>query len=1067
MIYSRFDSALSVRVYAGEPLTLELQLTDDSGSVEQVAGRVFDLVLVDVNGLAIVGGRAPGTAAQDGSGAYVTATLDGDQTALLANIEEPGYFFREILANGTDPIVRGKIELYPAPIAGEPGAPVPAALGSSGRFLVSVTRRATRTVVVQRGARGFTPEERLAFTRNPATGLPWISEPTVEAMAAWLATLGGGGGGGAVPPDLAELIEETIAARNSAIAAAAAGNTQTQLTADATDNANTSAGHADVAADLATAQTGYAKTQGDYAKAQGIAAADKAAVAASAADLATTKAGLADTKATLADTKAALANTKATYATQQGDYAKAQGGIAADLVTQLNAVGVKYAIVPVGDVDQAALLKTLIAAGSFIPKPGGTYRADLPAAGSTFWAQANGVSSKIDWGRSTLELRVALESAIQPRSAILIANAPELDWRGLKLRMTPEPTTEGLVVSTNGVDRIQLDIDPTRWPNWPGNFDTFGVFDPVTDYCFDWQYHTDEDHRSAPQTLTQRTDLGPNRWEITFAARSLAIGPLGVISKSPLIISAPGNNLSGGEIVVFDASSTGFTIGATSVLNGKTFRAQLDGATEDGSGDLTQVRLTDPVTGADIDASAATDWVSGGAATARIIPATVAAGVKLALLFRKRGVGLLQVAACVRPRLDLDIESSGAAALHMRGCEDPTLSIRVKGKGLIGCNADIAIISDTRGTIIIPEWVVSGCGDTSIAIGTTVYLAKFLTAYGARSLTVTGWSNPLARDTVPVRPRVGDHFRYLQPNGQLDPMVNVATDVTGLTVTFAYPHPDGFNPATWRIWNEDLNAVVRVRKMSLRGNFTGACTIQCKDLIIDDFEAIGGYGNGLRISSPSSFFSGRGAGGLGKVLIRNALLRAIGNDLTRARSAAVNVRRVGPSNALPVAYQLLDIAEFGHLQIEDCPYGGVNVIGRDAVIASYGERNVGFRRYLGESSDPSANFSLHAAQGELRIGSLRCPMPTFFESVGGFVTILSGSGLATARVKATAGQASIRMPKKVQVGHEPLIEVMLNDMMRIPPEFLIANGTTDVAIHPAWASTITADDWIRGTHNRC
>lgn len=711
--------------------------------------------------------------------------------------------------------------------------------------------------------------------------------------------------------------------------------------------------------------------------------------------------------------------------------------------------------------DQTARLATLLPAGTFRPQPGSTLKAALPATVLNGWVTIAGVASRIDWGKSTLELGVTLAAPDKVRSAIFITGCTDFDWSGLKLRMTPEPATEGLVTGTNGVDRIYMDIDPARTPGWPGSFDTFGVYEPVNPYCLDWQYHTDEEHRSVPQPLVQRPDLGPNRWELQLTQR--VVNVTGIVSKYPLTISAAaGHMLSGGETITFDGSSLGLTIDGISVLNGKSFRVRLPGNADDGDGDLSKIQLMSPL-GGFTNAAAATDWISGGTGVTQPIPPAVTAGRRLALLYQKRGVSLIQMNACTRPRLDLDIESCGSTGLFLRGNVDPTISVRMKGKGLIACNGDAAIINDTRGTLTIPEWIVEGSGDTGIAVHTTSYLAKFLSGYTANTITVLGWGNPLGRDTLPWRPQVGDLYRYRDGNGMVSDVVNRLVAIDGFTLTFDQNHPAGFDPLTWRLYNDNLNCSVYVKKMRVVGSFTVAVTIFSKDLLIDNLEVIGSFGNGQRITAPASFYGNRTDGAIGRGLVRNALFRSVGYDATLYRSAALVLRRVGIQVTPPAGYQPLDELDYGHVNFQDCPLGCITLIGRDATIDSYRETNCGALRGSVGVADNSARNSLYAAYGELTIADLRGPMPSFYEDTAGFVTVNSGSGLRTAAgLTAAPGQTQIAMPKKVRTGHEHRVDIYVSGL-RVDPAAYVANDTNVITL----AQPMVAGESYFGVHARC
>jgi len=111
MIFNRFDSSFTARLYAGEPFTIEVQLSDEAGFIERLDGRIFEVRARDFHGDVVPGAVSAGVVGTDQKGYYVSGTLTGTQTALVTATIEPSYELVEILANGEDVVVAGKLEI--------------------------------------------------------------------------------------------------------------------------------------------------------------------------------------------------------------------------------------------------------------------------------------------------------------------------------------------------------------------------------------------------------------------------------------------------------------------------------------------------------------------------------------------------------------------------------------------------------------------------------------------------------------------------------------------------------------------------------------------------------------------------------------------------------------------------------------------------------------------------------------------------------------------------------------------------------------------------------------------
>jgi hypothetical protein len=177
MIAEHFDRNLDARYYAGEPIEVELQLTDAAGAIEDPTGRAFVLAIyrADRSRLASAAGVVPA-----GSAAYVAFAIDGNATEAAVGLSGLRYELAEVIDAGRLVLAAGRLTV--ATSAEAPGAVFPGASagGPVSRFSIQMLANRPRIVVTQRGgtgAPGLTAAQQLYDA-----GI--ISAPSVEAMDA-------------------------------------------------------------------------------------------------------------------------------------------------------------------------------------------------------------------------------------------------------------------------------------------------------------------------------------------------------------------------------------------------------------------------------------------------------------------------------------------------------------------------------------------------------------------------------------------------------------------------------------------------------------------------------------------------------------------------------------------------------------------------------------------------------------------------------------------------------------------------------------------------------------------
>lgn len=963
MIYSRFDSSLKLRVYPGEPVTLELQFTDDSGSVERTDGRLFEVVLFSGDGEPIAGAAAPASAAVDGTGPYVSATLDGEQTQQLDGVTEPYYVYRETLWNGADTIIRGKVEVVsaPPPSEGEP----PPALGTAGRFVHIVGRRGARTVVLQRGARGFTPEERLAFTRDPETGAPWIDAPTVPAMAEWLRGLAGGAAG------------------------------------DAIEAANAAALHA--------------QTQGDYAETQ----------------------------------------------------AEALEQALADLPIRFGL----YDLAPdPGGALQSAALNTVLGAGRKLVNIAGGDLHVGPREGQPYILDVRGQTGTVDFhGGRIVNTFDPANFASMSQLGFLKDNV-DYRVRNLSLSCDHPVTSQGLVIDKTG-NSIIVDIPPDLFPvDWV-DLDTFVRIDGSSGYWTDWEYNTDELHRSYPHPIAPRPDLGPYVIEIQLPAKTAAV--TGVFSYNPLTLMMPNNGFNDGVLLQFDSSMIGLELAGASVLNGTTRRVRVGGLGEDDDGNLSRVTIA-TTDGRLINASGATPWQSGGNATTQPVPPFVVIGDTLLLNWRKRGPRVLVANGNTRLDLQFTVHRAASALLVGKDNRDVTIDLTIKGDGLLGAAADGILLRDTRGTIRYKRLVAEGLGDNVIGCITTA-IGRTVTAWTANSLRAT-WADLAGVDPRPTKPRPKDKLYYLEPvNGTVcgDNTVVGYDPADTSNVLLAKDHPSyvdpatgsavPYDPTTWKILNDSANHDAVLEYVDINGSATCCLNLQARRVRGDYIRLRNIVAEGIRLSSPGASWNGQAIGFAGDARFDYVEMDGVGFTLANDRSGAIVIRR-RTGLSLPTAVQQPGPPILFNRWIHDGGgYASMQVFGYDVTIVAFTGRNLGLRR--AGVFDQRALVDFYIEHGTLRILTLDGYLPTFLEGPGGRVIIEPYLGWGAITDKAmTGGETAIAFDDptmRVPASRPGWISVTHNNLLLRPGVDFTTAGGALINLSPAVSDRIGAGDRIR------
>lgn len=667
----------------------------------------------------------------------------------------------------------------------------------------------------------------------------------------------------------------------------------------------------------------------------------------------------------------------------------------------------RYDLYPSGS-DQYLELAMLISNGSFRVKPGSRYEIFIPA-GNGFAISCINKESVIDWGGSTVVYHLDLTNPAQAfRNLILISGSPNFRWTNMKIDFNPAVASQGVVTALT-TTTIDLDILPSFWPTaWAtSGMDTFGKYDVSLDAITDWQYNVetlDGARQPAAYPIVQRLDLGPNRWQMQFPQTSAAI--TAVANYSPLTLTIPNNGWSDGQFVLFDNTCTGLVQDGVSLINNKLWKVRLGNNDDDDTGN--NVRLIQPNSNAIVNANSATAWVSGGIGTSQPVPSFVTVGDTLPLILRKRGGNPFVINNCYRPYLQVETAGSCAGFINGKGNTDPTFSIVTRGRGIIGTNADTLLLQDTRGTLTLEKFDCSGSGDTFYATPTTSIDGSRVSSFTANTITVSAWTNVLNKDTLPTMPVVGDIYRYIEPvNGELDPLQNPVTAVSGNTVTLLYNHPTGYN-MTWKILNQNLNTRTVAGDINVKHSFTVALAIQSGDFSADSVNVQGSHGEALRFSNPGVGFSSRNIGALGRINILRTRIRNSHWIYDTTRNSAVSARRRNQTNSPPSQYQDLPHIELGDFELDGSGFGGIGAIGRDIRCKTSRIRRTGLLRATNPTfyTDPQALNDLYAAQGSVVCSSQLSGTPTVYRDTGGIVTpTLNPVGVVTSTVDTDTSHA--------------------------------------------------------------
>lgn len=166
-----------VRIYAGEPLAIELQIINQQGAYADLTGRVFVMAAFTAfDGAVLYDVMARGA----GTSAFLLLT--GEQTEALYPISFKTLCIEivELLEDGISPILEGRLKILPRAGAFSPA--LSPGVGASPVTQITFAEASNRLVVSQRGAPGLSAFQQLAMA-----GV--ISEPTVQAFVAWVTSI--------------------------------------------------------------------------------------------------------------------------------------------------------------------------------------------------------------------------------------------------------------------------------------------------------------------------------------------------------------------------------------------------------------------------------------------------------------------------------------------------------------------------------------------------------------------------------------------------------------------------------------------------------------------------------------------------------------------------------------------------------------------------------------------------------------------------------------------------------------------------------------------------------------
>lgn len=193
MIPATVSGSGSATLYAGEPLVIELTITDASGTAIDLTGRTFAMTAFRTSDRSTVE-----SVVVEATGTTPTLAFDGVQTeefyALNLAGRRLGIEIVELLDDGVDVKLEGALTVLKR--ASVSGSQPPVITGGAPVIQVLFRETVRSVVISQRGVPGLSAFEQLYLAGT-------ITAPTADAFATWIQTLiaeqGGGSPGTPIP----------------------------------------------------------------------------------------------------------------------------------------------------------------------------------------------------------------------------------------------------------------------------------------------------------------------------------------------------------------------------------------------------------------------------------------------------------------------------------------------------------------------------------------------------------------------------------------------------------------------------------------------------------------------------------------------------------------------------------------------------------------------------------------------------------------------------------------------------------------------------------------------------
>ena len=732
-----------------------------------------------------------------------------------------------------------------------------------------------------------------------------------------------------------------------------------------------------------------------------------------------------------------------------------------------------WTVYPSGDKtgnSDSAHIKAGLESGTLRPFPG-TYYLRKTVFANPF-ATITGKSGIVDWGGSTIVLvnNPLLDlgtGATNPTMGqwFAVIGCTDYGWVNYTIRHDPDPTAEVEITAITGT-QLTCRALPGRFPAFPYAGGFGWMPDPKTGGFKGWGHLRVKGTNEPAAKITPRPDLGTDMLTIDLPQGSSTItsvtlqNGLGVDDVRMVVTVANSTGFQFGQNVTV-AGVTGLTSGGVSVVNGKTFAIGFDALDEEDPDDPTRqsaLVLTSPLANAErIFPDNTTPWVSDGTITT-VAPIYFAVGGVLQISSgKKRGGHFLLVGNKGNTVFKGRTESCTGIGYYGRDNEDMTFEIEGGGKGNLSFNHGASIMMQTWGKLCIPRYVAKGTGDAHWACN-SMPITGILSST-TNSVTVDRWGSATRMDNRTPAPRAGQEWGYLQPDGDLNPLRNIVTGVSGLTCTFRDPHPAGYTPTTWKLFAIGANREVEIGEFYAAGSWTVGMTMFFQRVKIGNLFISGCNLEAIRVSNPGTFWNSRflGGGHPGcKTTIMNCVIENSGYSNRSYRLGTISGRRLNSSNLVATAGSN-PLIEIGYLSIDRYGFAALNAAGINIKVGVLHIKNGGEWRNnldlnmggkLPMSSDPGSKVDVFSVSGSnVSIGSvLFGDNPTFYSENGGTYTPPAGLPSAPVRGTAVGGETTLAAPVPVPAGMEWMVRVFIGGVEQDPGVGYTANGTPTLTL---------------------